>query len=226
MIPKNKLDRLKEKTISSCTTCRGETCQSCLSKASRLDKYYMADIPVEYWPLSFKDFSGDSNFKNIIKEKMKNIDELYDNGKSFIFAGNLGTGKTYTACCVLKRAVSTGYSGLYTTMADVVANILSREYDTAKYYAELVGRDFLVIDEFSSHWIFPSEKAEQLFGTSLEYVLRTRFQNQLPTILCTNDNDVDKIFGGFYAKSFKSLRSHHVELYMVGGKDYRRREDA
>lgn len=226
MIPKNKLDRIKAKILDSCPECSREGCPRCLSKASRLDRYYMADIPVEYWSLSFKDFTGDPNFKALIKEKMKNIDALYDDGKSFMFAGNLGTGKTYTACCMLKRAVSTGYSGLYTTMADVVANMLSREIDTSRYYAELTGKDFLVIDEFSSHWIFPSEKAEQLFGTSIEYVLRTRFQNQLPTILCTNDSDVDKIFGGFNAKSFKSLRSHHVDYFVVGGKDFRRKVNA
>jgi len=183
----------------------------------------MADIPVEYWNLSFKDFNGDQNFKNTIKAKISNIDQVYDAGKSFMFAGNLGTGKTYTACCMLKLAVSSGYSGLYTTMAGVVANMMSKEMDTAKYYNELLEKDFLVIDEFSSHWIFPSEKAGQLFGTSLEYILRTRFQNQLPTVLCTNDNDVDKIFGGFYAKSFKSLRSHHIDLYIIGGKDHRRK---
>jgi DNA replication protein DnaC len=188
-----------------------------------MDRYALSNIPVEYWNLSFKDFSGDSKFKNLIRLKIENISDLYDNGKSFMFSGGLGTGKTYTACCILKRAIASGYTGLYTTMADVVANMLSREIDTAKYYNELLDKDFLVIDEFSSHWIFPSEKAEQLFGTSLEYVLRTRFQNQLPTILCSNNDDVDQIFGGFFAKSFKSLRSHHIELYVVGGKDFRRK---
>ena len=109
-------------------------------------------------------------------------------------------------------------------MADVVANILSSDVDTLKYYKNLVSTDFLVIDEFSSHLIFPSEKSEQLFGSSLEFVLRTRFQNQLPTILCSNDSDVDEIFGGFFAKSFRSLRTHHIELYVIGGIDYRRRD--
>jgi len=226
MIPQTKIDRVKAKIRAQCSSCNGDECKRCLSKISRIDRYSRANIPVEYWALSFKDFSGDKNFKNLMKTKMEDIDLFYDRGKSIIFSGNLGTGKTYTACCLLKRAVTTGYSGLYTTMADVVANMLSREIDTAKYYSELLNKDFLVIDEFSSHWIFPSDKAEQLFGTSLEYVLRTRFQNQLPTILCSNDDDVDQIFGGFFAKSFRSLRSHHVDLYVVGGKDYRRNKDA
>lgn len=223
MIPRKKLDRKKEQVKEACKMCSGDSCIKCEAASSRLDKYSLANIPVEYWSKSFKDFEGDPNFKKTIKSRIENIDSLYDNGKSLIFAGNLGTGKTYTACCILKLAIANRYSALYTTMADVVANMLSSQMDTSKYYEELIGKDFLVIDEFSSHWIFPSEKAEQLFGTSLEYVLRTRFQNQLPTILCSNDNDLDSIFGGFFAKSFKSLRSRHVDVLIVGGKDYRRK---
>jgi DNA replication protein DnaC len=223
MIPATKLNRVKQKTVDACKDCNGAGCNVCASKSSRIERYASANIPVEYWSLSFKDFNGDSKFKKMIKPKIESIDDLYDNGKSFMFSGGLGTGKTYTACCILKRAIASGYTGLYTTMADVVANMLSREIDTAKYYHELLEKDFLVIDEFSSHWIFPSDKAEQLFGTSLEYVLRTRFQNQLPTILCSNNDDVDQIFGGFFAKSFKSLRSHHINLYIIGGKDFRRK---
>lgn len=224
MIPRKKVDLKKQEILEGCKKCGGTNCSVCRAKAARVDRYAYANIPVEYWDKSFKDFAGDTNFKKVISKKIKHIDETYSGGKSLMFIGTLGTGKSYSASCILKRAVAAGYTGLYVTMADVVANILSSEIDTSKYYKSLVGVDFLVIDEFSSHWIFPSEKSEQLFGSSLEFVLRTRFQNQLPTILCSNDSDVDDIFGGFFAKSFKSLRSHHIELYVVGGIDYRRKD--
>jgi len=224
MIPRKKIDLKKKNIIKNCRKCKGASCGECKAKAARIEKYAYSNIPVEYWEKSFKEFAGDVNFKNIISKKIQDIDKMYDDGKSLMFIGSLGTGKSYSASCILKRAVASGYSGLYVTMADVVANILSSEVDTSKYYKNLVGADFLVIDEFSSHWIFPSEKSEQLFGSSLEFVLRTRFQNQLPTILCSNDNDVDDIFGGFFAKSFRSLRNHHIELYVVGGIDYRRKD--
>tara|TARA_Y100000287_G_C14233761_1_gene363503 strand:- start:2825 stop:3508 length:684 start_codon:yes stop_codon:yes gene_type:complete len=223
MIPRKKIDLKKENIIKNCKHCLGKSCSICSAKCLRLEKYAYANIPVEYWDKSFKDFSGDSNFKKSMSLKIKDIDGTYERGKSLIFIGTLGTGKSYTASCLLKRALTAGYTGLYVTMADVVAKILSSEIDTSKYYKNLVGADFLVIDEFSSHWIFPSEKSEQLFGSSLEFVLRTRFQNQLPTILCSNDSDVDEVFGGFFAKSFKSLRTHHTELFVIGGKDYRRK---
>jgi len=223
MIPRKKIEAKKAQIVAACKNCNGEGCGTCSSKCARIEKYASADVPVEYWNKSFRDFSGDPNFKKIISEKIRDISKTYDEGKSLMFIGSLGTGKSYSASCILKKAVVSGFSGKYVTMADVVASILSAEVDTSKYYKKLVGADFLVIDEFSSHWIFPSEKSEQIFGSSLEFVLRTRFQNQLPTILCSNDSDVDEIFGGFFAKSFKSLRNHHVELYVVGGKDYRRR---
>ncbi len=224
MIPRKKIDIKKQNVIKRCKKCSGNSCSICEAQASRIEKYAHANIPVEYWDKSFKEFSGDENFRKAISLKIKDIDKVYEEGKSLMFIGTLGTGKSYSASCLLKRAVAAGYTGLYVTMADVVASILSSQVDTSKYYKNLVGADFLVIDEFSSHWIFPSEKSEQLFGSSLEFVLRTRFQNQLPTILCSNDSDVDDIFGGFFAKSFRSLRNHHVELYVVGGKDYRRKD--
>lgn len=223
MIPRKKIEFKKAEAQRSCKHCNGKSCTKCNAKKNRIDKYANSNIPVEYWNKSFKDFSGDQNFKKLIISKLKDIDEVYAAGKSLVFVGSLGTGKSYTASCILKRALASGYTGLYVTMADVVATILSSEIDTSKYYSRLIGTDFLVIDEFSSHWIFPSEKSEQLFGSSLEFVLRTRFQNQLPTILCSNDSNVDDIFGGFFQKSFKSLRSHHTELYVIAGKDYRRK---
>tara|TARA_B100000131_G_scaffold322298_1_gene375750 strand:+ start:131 stop:805 length:675 start_codon:yes stop_codon:yes gene_type:complete len=222
MIPQKKIDRAKDKIRKECALCDKLGCETCLGKIARIDKYASANIPMNYWNLSFKNFSGDLNFKKKIKNILKDIDAFYDNGKSLMFAGGLGTGKTYTACCILKIGITSGYTGAYTTMADIVAKILSSEVDGSKYYNYLLSKDFLVIDEFDSRWIFPSEKSEQIFGSSLEYILRTRFQNNLPTILCSNNDNVDTIFGGYFARSFKSLRSEHIDLYFVAGKDQRR----
>jgi|TARA_R110001583_G_scaffold16234_12_gene66267 DNA replication protein DnaC len=222
MIPKNKIKRIKGNITSECKECLGDGCHKCKVKCSRLDRYASSGIPVEYWMHSFKNFSGDKKFKKAILEEISDIDEFYDTGMSIGLYGNLGTGKTYTACCILKIAVLSGYSCMYTTMADVVNTILSSSSDTSQYFKSLMEQDFLVIDEFDSRWIFPSEKTEQIFGSSLEYILRARFQNQLPTIICSNNDDIDQILGGFFSKSFKSLRSKYMKTFCVGGKDFRR----
>jgi DNA replication protein DnaC/primosomal protein DnaI len=193
-----------------------------MASVARVDMYAECCIPPIYWPLAFRDFSGDKKFKELISNIIRDIDSLYDSGGSLIFTGGLGTGKTYAACSILKISLTSGYSSKYTTMATIISSMLSANMDSLQYTNTLIGCDFLVIDEFDSRWIFPSEKAEQMFGSSLEHILRMRFQNGTPTILCSNTADVDSILCGDFGKAFKSLRSKHMEVICVGGKDYRR----
>jgi DNA replication protein DnaC len=224
MIPKNKIKRIKSNITRDCANCNGDSCSKCISKACRIDNYASANIPSSYWLLAFKDFEGDSKFYEFVTCVLKDIDKAYDNGYSYLFTGGLGTGKTYAACSILKMSITLGYASEYTTMATIINSILSKDVDTSSYIKNLIMCDFLVIDEFDPRWIFPSEKAEQMFGSSLEHILRMRFQNATPTILCSNAPDVDTVLSGKFAKAFKSLRARHLKMICVGGVDFRRRD--
>lgn len=217
MIPQNKISIEKENVFKKCQ-CKIGSCIECQKKASRIDKYAAAEIPVQYWNSSYKDFEGDKKFAEKFREHLKDIKSVYNNGKSIILVGTLGVGKTYSVCCMLKIALVNDYSVYYTTMADIISHSI-REGD---YLEKLLSVDFLVIDELDPRWIFPSEKTEQLFGSTMEHLLRTRFQNKLPTIMCSNADDVDKIFSGTFSRTFKSLRSYHTDILYVSGIDHRR----
>ena len=67
MIPRKKIEVKKQEAIDSCTHCGGTACGECGAKATRIERYAYANIPVEYWEKSFKEFSGDINFKKIIR---------------------------------------------------------------------------------------------------------------------------------------------------------------
>lgn len=220
MIPDNKISREKDKIYKQCS-CQIGSCIVCQRKAARIDRYAIAGIPTNYWHSSFKDFIGDSNFANLFREKLKDPSKIYDNGTSMMLVGSLGVGKTYSICCLLKLAIVNDYSAIYTTMADIVNRVIRD--GGGEYLQVLLETDFLAIDELDPRWIFPSEKSEQLFGSTMEHLLRSRFQNGLPTIMCSNADDVDKIFAGHFGRTFKSLRSEHVEVLYVGGKDQRRK---
>jgi len=222
MIPKNKIQRYKQTIRSLCKLCEGEGCSECSKKSIRIDNYATANIPLNYWKLSWKEFAGDPNFKTVIAEKLGDIEGVYDRGESFMFTGIYGTGKTYAACCIVKMAVAHKFSAQYIAMQDVVNRILSKKLDTFSVLKEFTEIDFLVIDEFDPRWIFPSENVEQIFGSALEHILRTRWQNGLPTIMCSNMADVDNILGGRFARAFKSLRNEFLQVIPVGGKDFRR----
>ncbi len=224
MIPYKKLESIKQKIRRDCTGCRDSAgCNVCASRLERITRYARAGIPVRYWDLAFKNFQGDPNFAKFIRENvLKDIDTFYDKGESLAFIGNLGTGKSYAACCILKRALVADYSGLYVQMADIVSKTLSSKVDSSEYMESLIQADFLVIDEFDPRWVFPSEKVEQMFGTTLEYIMRTRFQNSMPTVLCSNANDIDKVLSNDFGRAFSSLRSMYMKVIIVSGKDFRK----
>lgn len=221
MIPLNKLQLLKSKTREDCG-CSGAGCGKCAAKLDRMSKYADSGIPIKYWSLAFKSFAGDKKFAEQIKEVLSDIDKFYLDGLSLAFVGNLGTGKSYAACCILKKAVVSGYTGKYVQMADIVNSILSKKLDSKVYLDELLSVDFLVIDEFDPRWVFPDEKVERIFGSNLEYILRTRFQNEMPTILCSNAEDLDKVLSSDFARAFASLRNMYLKEILVAGKDFRK----
>jgi hypothetical protein len=62
----------------------------------------------------------------------------------------------------------------------------------------------------------------ELYGSQLETVLRSRMQNKLPTIMCSNAIDIGLVFGGQFKKSFQSLWSQFVKTIAAGGPDARK----
>lgn len=224
MIPEKKIKLVEKEIQNKCPKCLGKGCSECKGKMARIKLYAMANIPMDYWFLPFKDFQGDVNFKGIIDEKLNAIDTIYENGNSMAFVGNFGTGKTYAACCVLKKALAIGYTAKYFHMSEIINALTSVRDEETDFLKSLINIDFLVIDEFCRRYIFASEKAEQLFGQNLEYILRTRFQNRMPTILCSNNINIDDVLSEDFAEAFSSLRSKYVEIIYVSGTDFRKLE--
>jgi DNA replication protein DnaC len=217
----NKVERVSQKIQRECKECSGEGCIKCGRLVSRIQKYADAGIPANYWTTSFKDFNGDDEYAETVKKVISDIDVAFDAGKSFLFVGPLGVGKTFGISSILKMAVCKDYSARYSSMVEVINQILSGP--NSDVIQTLIKYDFLAIDEFDNRWIFPSEKSEQIFGSTMEYILRSRFQNGLPTILATNNSEVDEILTGMHGKAFSSLRSQYMETVFLSGKDFRKR---
>jgi hypothetical protein len=104
-------------------------------------------------------------------------------------------------------------------MVDSVTTLLS---GSSYSYRELVKTvDFMILDEVDQRF-FPSAGSQELYGSQFEYILRTRSQNKLPTILCTNSENTSEIFSGQFKESFDSLSSQFVNVIRAGGKDARK----
>ena len=219
MISQSKISREKELIQNSCKECGEHRCGSCSKKCSRIDRYASSGIPIEYWNHSFKDFAGDQRFKSAMEAHISNIDAMYDEGTSLGFVGPLGTGKTYMAACFLKIAITKGYSAGYHNMSDMIQESI----DDRDFFNNIVSKDFVVIDEYDIRWVYPTERAELLFGQTMERVLRHRFQNKMPTIICSNTPDLKDVLAGSFSKSTESLFAKFLLEYMVSGTDFRKR---
>jgi len=179
---------------------------------------------MEYWDLNIeKNFQGSEKLFGHYKYILEHLATMYREGHSVCFAGNHGIGKTFVSTSLLKRAAQKNYSCLYTTLSDMVA-VLTNAPDQSKFEArqKLLEVDFLVVDELDPRYIHTQFQAD-FFGALLENIFRTRTQNKLPTIFCTNSPNPIEAFSGNIKKSIESLFSR-VKTLAILGPDFRQQQ--
>ena len=225
-INENKRKIYEENIIKKCEKCSVEgkaSCQKCVLSTKLLFRYYNANISVDYWSRNIDGFKGDEQLVKLYNLLTKDITKTYESGISYLLKGSHGNGKTYIASLLIKKFVEKGYSGLYTTLSEIV-NVLLHSDFKAKITADKCLKicDILVIDEFDTRHMGNSENAGMLFGKLLESILRIRLQNKMPTILITNNPDPTKALGDALGASITSLISGYVKEINVIGRDFRK----
>lgn len=222
------LNNIPKKKLKEWLTAIEESTEDVKDRSVKLiavNRYAESNIPIEYWSLKMeRDFFGDSRLKEKYEEYISDLKASYINGVSICFAGSHGVGKTMAVSCILKKASQKSFSCLYTTLSDIV-NVLTSSPNEDKYLArrELALVDFLVIDEFDSRFM-PSDNAADLYARSLEGVFRTRSQNKLPTLMCTNSPNVVESLHGPLKASIDSLMKGYIKIFPVLGDDGRKKK--
>lgn len=217
----NKKELIKEKVKKDhgCDT----VCVRCTKVDRLIDLMYDSNIPVGYWFLTMKEFSGAEEIKEIFDNYVSNLKDKYTKGESICFAGSQGTGKTMASICILKEALKKGFSCYYTTASDILNNMTDYK-NSSELRTTLRTTDFLVIDELDSRF-FTSDSVKELFSSIYENVFRFRAHNLMPTIICTNETDgVLNVFRGAGVQSIESLNHQYLTIYPVVGPDFRKRQ--
>jgi len=221
MVIQKKIEAAKQALKDACLTCKGHGCRDCVKKVECINVWANAGIPNAYWTYTLQSFSGDQAYKIRLEALLKTPEDMYNDGKLYAFTGKYGVGKTFGACEILKTVLARGYVGRYTTMSEIVDMVMSKE-ERFDFKQSLLLSDFLVIDEFDSRYIPTSDRGKDVFGSTLENIIRTRIQHKLPTIFCTNNASLDDVFDGTFEQTFDSLFSiRNVVSIPVGGVDLR-----
>jgi len=225
-IPERKINEVTQSIINSFPESQGNYTREMYVLLEAIKRYSDSNLPVDYWFLTMdEEFVGDSILKKKYIEVTSDIEKAYSQGIKICFAGSCGVGKTMTMACILKKAVEVGRSALYTTMSDIIAVSTAKNNDDKNdIRRELLEVDFLFLDEFDQKHIGSSELSSDLFGRLIEPILRTRIQNRLPLILCTNSPKPTSGFQGALKESISSLFST-IQIIPVLGKDYRAKKE-
>ena len=171
-----------------------------------------------------RDFKGNKLLMESYSYIVENLKKCYMDGLSICFAGMNGTGKSMTATNILKKTAQKNYTSLYSTLSDIV-NVLTLSSSEDKFLArrELMMVDFLIVDEFDPKYI-SSTASSDLFGRTLEHLFRTRSQNKLPTIMCSNSPNPAESFDGLIRDSINSL-FHKMKIVPIIGSDFRKEKN-
>lgn len=191
-------------------------------KLTAINRYAESNIPIEYWFLKMeRDFKGDPRLLAKYNEYISEIKSSYNDGLSICLAGNVGRGKTLSACCILKKACEKGYSCLYTNISDIV-NVMLNAHSDEKFLAkrELSMVDFLFIDELDNRYYSQSDHSNDMFAKTFESIFRSRLSNNLPTLIATNSPNIKETFLSSFKESVGSLMNK-IEIFVVLGDDFR-----
>lgn len=213
-----KKEEYKNEVMKECGCQIG--CSSCAVRRRYIDMLSDSNIPCIYWNLKYSEFSGAITIKTATQNYAKSIRKNYANGLCIAYAGTPGTGKTFSACTILKTALATGYSAYYTTLTDMAHYLTDFSYRD-KFYHKISRVDVLCIDEVDSRHFAESDASSGFFGRFFERIIRYRIQNKLPIIISTNNAKLEDAFSGQFKKIVESLASANTIIVPSLGLDYR-----
>ena len=159
----------------------------------RIQRRWMGKIKTALIPERFKDRTLDSYIAKtsdqktalaFAKEYAENFDQVMKTGRSAIFVGKVGTGKTHLAVGIALSIMEQQRSPLFTTVQRLVRRVKdswrTKEETESEVIEAFASPDLLILDEIGVQ--FGSEFEKQI----LFDVLNERYEKLKPSILLSN----------------------------------------
>ena len=172
-------------------------------------------------PLADWDWEWPTALDRLALERILTLDFLA-RGENVILVGAQGLGKTMLAKNIAHQAVLAGHSALFTTAADLLLNLNGQETGRAleRRLRHYTRPTLLVIDELG-YLAYDARAADLIFQ-----LVSRRYEHR--SLLITTNLPFkrwDTVFpNASCAVALIDRLTHHVEILLIEGRSYRRRE--
>lgn len=162
-----------------------------------------ANIGLEYASCSIETIKDYAPYKKTIKKYVDGIHKYERSGIGLILHGGYGAGKTGTAVAVCAEAMKRSGRAWFISSWDIEETF--RNSIGWRERAQLCAKkmQFLILDDIG----VASDKNKEVIDSTIAYLVRTRYNDALPTIITTN-LDIKALFS-----RYKSLQRLFVAKY-------------
>jgi|GEM_PF-2190212 len=184
-------------------------------------------IPRRYWRSDPAKISGHSplndgvSVKSVVRDYIKRIPEMVQDGLGILFYGPNGTGKTSAAVCIAKAFRRRLRTVLYVEAASLKTHVAERQHfdESQTYMDRALTVDVLVLDDLGK-----GVEDGTGFGTNLiDQLIRTRNSNNRITIITSNlvpkkkgEDQSDTLVEILKGSTIHALKEHVIAVRVDG----------
>lgn len=173
----------------------------CETQLALAKHYTAAGIGQKYWRIGWSDLNEPPPD---VVDYLKYLDAYIERGVGLMLAGPNGVGKTLLAIQIIKQIIRSGYrcyATISSTMVEAYTNGWGGNHEAASWFKhKFTDSRVLLLDDLGKEFF----SKIQLNVTTFDHILRTREQNNRPTLLTTNIINPDELRAG-YGRSIMSL---------------------
>lgn len=152
--------------------------------------------------------------KEYVQDYIDRLEENQAQGRAPFLYGKVGTGKTLFGCVILMEAIKKNKSVCFTKVDECVNMLTSSWYDEdvkQEFNDTILSVEFLMIDDLGDEM---RSVSSNLVQSTINKVLRTRADNNRPTILTSNLED-NKLKEWYDARTYSILKEHAIMIPCV-----------
>ena len=148
-------------------------------EVQKLRRMGFPESEMDKWTFDIDDGTNPAITK-VAMNFVKNFAEMKKRKKGLLFYGSVGTGKTFTAACIVNALIDRGIPCLMTNFPRLV-NTIQGMYDGKQQYIDGLNKfDLLVLDDLAA------ERDTDYMNEIVQNIIDCRYRAGLPTIITTN----------------------------------------